>query len=493
MGVLLTKFARRTQEVKTTLTMATDEAALAAEIARLEAELERARVESEKQHQKANLHAELTAVGKVLNEDEYAVIKDMIDDTGEEEYVEYTEHSYDEYEEEEYEEEYTEGSEYEEIIEDSSSYEEEIVQEEDEPVASQGSSRPALSQLMNAQLKKAPMSARQQKEKEEAERAAEAAKARAAARKPLPTTNVAKKKAKKPVRPPPNKGGKPVPRKEIEVQKKAPKKFPLSRLLQRNKNSTTVGNPPPMDEKVEAAPTRASKAAAAPPATKKAAPKKKLVRRVVKKPKEGTKTKAALGGPFKRRIIPNTQPSPPGEETIFEQLLGSKLITNPKLHKSSTKGCVKDQELICLYFAAQWKSDCKRFNPLIKDFYYNVAQQNNLEVIYISADRSLLEFKDCYATMPFLAMPAGTTSLKNELTKALKVIEMPALVVLDDEGMVVSVQGAQKIRELEKGNVKQANELVDRWKKTRPIPISEVQKDETLLHGTMDRGTLYWN
>ena len=87
--------------------MATEEAALAAEIARLEAELEKARVESQKQHQKADLHAELTAVGNVLDDDEYMVIKDLIDDTGEEEYVEYTEHSYDEYEEEEY----TEGSE----------------------------------------------------------------------------------------------------------------------------------------------------------------------------------------------------------------------------------------------------------------------------------------------------------------------------------------------------------------------------------------------
>jgi hypothetical protein len=57
----------------------------------------------------------------------------------------------------------------------------------------------------------------------------------------------------------------------------------------------------------------------------------------------------------------------------------------------------------------------------------------------------------------------------------------------------VTVQGAQKILSLEKGNVEQAVQLVDRWKKTRPIPISEVKMDNTLLHGTMERGTVYWH
>jgi ABC-type sulfate/molybdate transport systems ATPase subunit len=90
-------------------------------------------------------------------------------------------------------------------------------------------------------------------------------------------------------------------------------------------------------------------------------------------------------------------------------------------------------------------------------------------------------------------MPAGTTAIKNELTKALKINEMPALVILDDEGNVVTVQGAQKIMALEKGNVEQAAQLVDRWKKTRPISIAEVKMDNTLLHGTMERGTVYWH
>lgn len=239
------------------------------------------------------------------------------------------------------------------------------------------------------------------------------------------------------------------------------------------------------------------------------APKKKrILKRIVRKKRvasgstddtpslekaRGVILKKPTPGPFKRRIIPNLQPSPLGKETIFEKLLGPKLITGPAMTKCSTKGCLQDMELVGLYIAANWKSDCKRFGLLLKDFYYIAAPHNKLEIVYISADRSMNEFKDFYTTTPFLAIPTGTSSYKNELSKSLKIIEMPALVILDEDGDVVTVEGVKKIQELERGNIEQANELVECWKKTRPISITEVQKDNTLLHGTMDRGYVYWN
>lgn len=470
--------------------MSAAEAQLAEEIARLEAELEKTRLESKLRH----LKAELNAVEGVLNEDEYLVIQDLVhsgqdDDAS---YEEYTDNSYDEYEEEyveEYEEEIVEEEYTDEYEEEYSIEEEDEVMVNDEQVPEQAPTRAVYGDLQKAHgnLRKAPASSYQRKEAEAAvvTQAPESAMdpPKAAAPKPAAAPKAEPKpRVKSKVRPPPGQGGKPVPRQDPELAAKPVKKNPLSRLLQRSNKS------------VEAKPDTAAPSAVSAP--KKVIPRKAAPKKTAPKPPEAAVSKKpvppAAGGPFKRRIIPNLQPSPAGEESIFEQLLGQKLITNPQLHKSSTKGCVKDQELVGLYFGAVWKSDCKRFNAILKDFYYNTAQQNNLEIIYISADRSLIEFKDCYATMPFLAMPAGTTSLKNDLTKALKINEMPALVILDNEGNVVTVQGVQKLLELEKGNVEQANQLIDRWKKTRPIPISEVKQDHTLLHGTMERGTVYW-
>jgi Thioredoxin-like len=472
--------------------MAQTEADIAQEIARLEAELEKARLET----QLRSLKAELAAVeNSGQASDDYMVIEDLAD--GEESYEEYTDGSYEEYEEEEY-------------VEDEISYEEESYTAEEEQdydvviddtmAPEQAPVRAVFNDIRSAQgnLRKAPGSILHQQV------AAETAKEPpVSAPSSLATTAPVEKTVRKPkgeVRPPPEHGGTPLPREDPEVKPKPKRKNPLSRLLQRNEKSS-----PAMPVNTSANATSIQAAASTSNTQAAERSKKRIVRKTVVKKKQAPTdqssgvpasgkpaAKPKAGGPIQRRIIPNLQPSPEGQESIFEQLLGPKLITNPNLHKCSTKGCVKDQDLVCLYFAASWKSECKSFLPMLKDFYYNASRYNSVEVVYISADRSLIEFKDVYASMPFLAMPAGSTSYKNELTKLLKITGMPALVVLDEEGNVVSVQGVKKISDLEKGNIEQANALVERWKKTRPIPMEQVKQDMTLLHGQIERGTVYW-
>jgi nucleoredoxin len=500
--------------------MASEEEILNAEIARLEAELEKTRLESKLRHMQAELQA-LEQSG-VPNQTDYLVFQNC--DFDEEEEEEEEEEIYEEYEEEE-EFSYEEEEIYEEEIE------EEVIEDEveEEPLQHVAPSSPAPTPAVAStptpasipnqsaattarpsflsKLRKTPVNDYQSNvinkrtsvQKEACQSApshvvenhgtleSDNAKTVAPAASSL-TKAAGPPKAKAKVRPPPTKGGKPVPRVEPPSPTKLIKKNPLSKLLERNANSYAVDV-----SKRENAPEKTVT--------------KKVVRKVVPRPHispttaatgtqtaaENSKPNKASNGGFTRRLIPNLQPSPPGQETTFEQLLGPKLITNPKLHKCSTRGCVQGQELIGLYFGAVWKSDCKKFNALLKDFYYNVAPSNNLEIVYISADRSLVEFKDVYLTMPFLAMPAGTTELKNSLTKQLKIIDLPSLVILDEDGDVVTVEGVQKLSEIPKGDVRQQQELVNRWKKTRPVPIAEIQQDMTLLHGTMERGTVYWH
>jgi hypothetical protein len=196
---------------------------------------------------------------------------------------------------------------------------------------------------------------------------------------------------------------------------------------------------------------------------------------------------------FTPRKIPHLPESPKGQETIMEQLLGPKLITNAKLVKMSTVSCLKDQTLVCLYFGAGWRTECKQFNPFLSDFYKLVAQPHNLECVYIPADRTLFEFKDCYARMPYLALPAGTTALKNELTKQLKVVDLPTLVVMDPHsGQVITTQGAEQVMALENRNPEPAMELVQSWKMVVPVPIADLPTDKRLKHGNLQRGTVYW-
>jgi Thioredoxin-like len=206
-----------------------------------------------------------------------------------------------------------------------------------------------------------------------------------------------------------------------------------------------------------------------------------------------TATKAGGGG-HRRRTIPDIPASVPGEETLWEKLLGSKLIANSKLHKKNTIGCMKDIELVGLYFGCKMKPECKFFHPRLQDFYFSGhAQQQNMEIIYVSSDRTLNDFKELFARMPYLAIPGGgTASIKNNLSNMLKIIEQPTLVILDDEGMVITVDAVQQIQSLERGNIEQANELISRWKRTRPVSMEQVQRDFALQYGKLQRGILYW-
>lgn len=216
---------------------------------------------------------------------------------------------------------------------------------------------------------------------------------------------------------------------------------------------------------------------------------------VVMVPGKGSTTKPGSRPPvkFTPRRIPSVPASPSGEESAFEKMLGQKLIYNSKLNKQTTNGCLKDQKLVCLYFAAGWRTECKRFNPLLSDFYKIVAQKYSLECVYVSVDRTLFEFKDHYGRMPFLAMPTGTTKQKNEMTKQMKINDLPALVVLDAaSGQVVTTHGVDEVTALENRNPEQAYALVEQWLKADKVPINKIQADKRLKNGNLERKGVYW-
>jgi nucleoredoxin len=232
---------------------------------------------------------------------------------------------------------------------------------------------------------------------------------------------------------------------------------------------------------------------------KKPAPGKKVVRkvrRVVKKP--GNEADAlevkTSPKPFIPRTIAASPPSPEGQETPLELMVGPKLMTTSRTTKVSSLAAMKDQELVALYFGAKWRTECKRFVPMLSKFYKACGTMSqNFEAIYVSVDRTLLEFNDCYGRMPWLAMPTGTTPFKNGLTEQLKVIDLPALVVLDPKtGHVVTTTGVAEIEALGEFDAAGAVKLVQKWKKTKPVPASDLKIDTTLKNGNMERGIVRW-
>jgi nucleoredoxin len=86
-------------------------------------------------------------------------------------------------------------------------------------------------------------------------------------------------------------------------------------------------------------------------------------------------------------------------------------MESEKYHTSDPKfdtdpSILKGAQVICLYFSAAWCPPCRKFTPLLADF-YNVANENDrkVEIIFCSCDKNLQCFKKYFKTMPWIAHP----------------------------------------------------------------------------------------
>jgi thiol-disulfide isomerase/thioredoxin len=208
---------------------------------------------------------------------------------------------------------------------------------------------------------------------------------------------------------------------------------------------------------------------------------------------QGTKKTTRLAPlPFTPRKYPTVAPSGSGKETAIEKMLGPHLYRNAKLQKMSVTSAMADQELVCLYFGAAWRPGCKAFHQNLIDFYKLTSKDENLEIIYVSVDKTIFEFKEIFARFPFLAMPTGTTTLKNALTKQLGITELPVFVVFEvATGNVVTVNGVEEISELASRDKQAAINLVQQWKNKASTPLSSFKATKKMKVGE-NKGNLIW-
>ena len=184
------------------------------------------------------------------------------------------------------------------------------------------------------------------------------------------------------------------------------------------------------------------------------------------------KTTKLVPLPFRPRQYPSAPVSASGQETAIEKMVGPHVYKNAKLDRITTNSAMKDQEILCLYFGAAWRAGCKAFHSQLVDFYKLTTKDCNLECVYISADRTLFEFKDVYNKFPFLAIPTGTVDLKNQMTKDFKINDLPALVVLNAQtGHLITVDGVEDITNVPTRDRQLCQKLVNDWKQRKANPV----------------------
>jgi nucleoredoxin len=137
----------------------------------------------------------------------------------------------------------------------------------------------------------------------------------------------------------------------------------------------------------------------------------------------------------------------------LEELLGPELVDakGNKVELSSLEG-----KVIGLYFSAEWCPPCRAFTP---DLVRAASGSNDFEVVFVSSDRSAedqAKYMKGYR-MKWPAIPYDSEK-RRELSGRFNIRGIPALVIIDDQGNLITDQGR---RELGK-NPRQA---IRDWKK----------------------------
>ncbi|MGZ5503441.1 MAG: thioredoxin-like domain-containing protein [Chthoniobacterales bacterium] len=132
--------------------------------------------------------------------------------------------------------------------------------------------------------------------------------------------------------------------------------------------------------------------------------------------------------------------APSSSGRIIDQLKGD-LVTSRNGSLSTFNDEVLDKKkLIGLYFSAHWCSPCRKFTPMLVDYYNRVAAAHpEFEILFISNDRSgpAMEAYMRDAQMPWPAVRFDKIVEKAALLKYAGE-GIPCLVIIDPSGRVIS-------------------------------------------------------
>ena len=115
--------------------------------------------------------------------------------------------------------------------------------------------------------------------------------------------------------------------------------------------------------------------------------------------------------------------------TIWEAL-GTEFLSGPDGDTVEIDELKGEGKVLGLYFSAHWCPPCRQFTPMLVDAYKKHLKAKQLEVIFVSSDKSPQEFHEYYSTMPWLAIPQGDKR-KEALSKRFGVRGIPSFVLID--------------------------------------------------------------
>ena len=121
------------------------------------------------------------------------------------------------------------------------------------------------------------------------------------------------------------------------------------------------------------------------------------------------------------------------DSTIVLELLPENL----KGKDGQVKFSPKDSPFFGLYFSAHWCPPCRNFTPKLKNFYEVVNKnQKQIEIIFVTTDKSEAEFNEYFGSMPWISLPFKDESI-DILKQTFEVMGIPTFLVFNSEGKLI--------------------------------------------------------
>jgi nucleoredoxin len=165
-----------------------------------------------------------------------------------------------------------------------------------------------------------------------------------------------------------------------------------------------------------------------------------------------TKDQSELDDPLPTKILntegrlarANTTVSPEKAESEIFGILPENLY-NAKGGAIGLKDLSEQVKVFALYFSASYCPPCKKFTPILKEFYDVMNEESKvLEIIFVSKDNSQEEMLGYFEKMPWLSIKFGDAKIANCLEKFC-VEGIPQVVVLKNDGTLITKDGKKDV------------------------------------------------
>ncbi|XVF84990.1 hypothetical protein PTKIN_Ptkin17bG0083100 [Pterospermum kingtungense] len=141
-----------------------------------------------------------------------------------------------------------------------------------------------------------------------------------------------------------------------------------------------------------------------------------------------------------------------------------------------------------LYFSASWCGPCRRFTPKLEEVYSQLSPKGDFEIIFVSGDEDEESFNGYFSKMPWLAIPFSDSETRSRLDDLFKVMGIPHLVLLDENGKVLTDDGVAIIREYEEegypftpGRIQELKDLEEKARREQSIKTVLVSRSRDFV------------